>query len=100
VKEKDQLAWKWVDNVITPKSILAAFADIGAVHGRLKRYKSGRGPFYDMDKKEVEKLFQIFQNVFPEVYEKSEDILSGLQSRIDSDREYAKEILDRDKLSF
>lgn len=97
MKEKDQRAWKWVDNVINAKSILASFADIWVAKKGLKRTKFDRGPFYDMDKKELETLLQSFQNVFPEVYKKSEDIISGLQSRIDSDREYAKEVFDREK---
>jgi hypothetical protein len=97
VNEKDQLAWKWIDNVILPQYILASFADTWVVKKNLKHTRLERGPFYDMDKKELEALLQSFQNIFPEVYEKSEDILSGLQSRIDSDREYAKEIFDREK---
>ncbi len=35
-----------------------------------------QGPFYDMSTKELVALQQIFQNVFPEVYNKPEDIRS------------------------
>ncbi|MGH9953584.1 MAG: hypothetical protein ACRD5J_18340 [Nitrososphaeraceae archaeon] len=100
VEAKDQLAWKWINNVIHSNFILAKFADTYVVGKRLKRNRfedSPRGPFYDMDKNELQSLQQSFQNVFPEVYEKSEDILSRLQNRIDSDRQYAKEIFDREK---
>jgi len=38
-----------------------------------------------------------FQDVFPEVYQKSEEILSGLQNRIDSVRRHVHERFDEDR---
>jgi len=98
VNAKDALARKWIDNVINPGLILARFADIPEVEQRLKRNNSKERPysFYDMDSKDVGNLMQSFQKVFPEVYRRSEGILSGLQSKIDSYRKHAKETSERD----
>jgi hypothetical protein len=95
---KDKVAWKWIDNVIHPSVILARFADIPEIERRLKRISTNQRPysFYDMDSKEVESLMLSFQDVFPEVYQKSEEILSGLQNRIDSERRHVKERFDRE----
>jgi hypothetical protein len=95
---KDKVAWKWIENVIQPNVILARFADIPEIERRLKRNSTNQRPysFYDMDSKEVESLMLSFQDVFPEVYQKSEEILSGLQNRIDSERRHVKERFDRE----
>lgn len=94
---KDSLAWKWIDNVIHPSLILKAFREISSVSKGLKRNKSEgipQGPFNDMDSEHLQTLLQSFKDVFPEVHEKSEEILSGLQSRIDSERRHANERFD------
>lgn len=97
---KDWRAWRWIDNAMNTQLMLKAFANADPVGKRLRRNTSDdrpQGPLYDMNPNELQTLLQSFQSVFPEVYKKSEDILSGLQSRIDSDRRYVKEILERDK---
>lgn len=95
---KDKLAWKWIDNVINPGLILKAFACIPEIERRLKRNSTNERPysFYDMDSTDVGCLMQSFQSVFPDVYRKSEGILSGLQRRIDSYRKHSKEMSERD----
>jgi len=58
---------------------LKTFAHIVLFDKGLKRNKfkdMPQGPFYDMSTKELVALQQIFQNVFPEVYNKPEDIRS------------------------
>lgn len=95
---KDMHAWRWIDSALNSHLMLAKFKDISPVGNRLKRNRFNdipQGPFYDMNARELETLFQSFQDVFPEVYRKSENILSGLQSRINSDRKYMKVESDR-----
>jgi hypothetical protein len=98
--DKDQLAWKWVDSVITPNRILKAFADTNVIGKRLNRNKNDsltKWSFYEMDKEDLHELELEFKNVFPEVYVQLEDIMSKLPSKIDLTREYAKQILRREK---
>jgi hypothetical protein len=91
---KDMRAWRWLESAMNPQLTLRTFAKISPVGKGLKRNKFDdipQGPFYDMDSNELQTLLQSFHDVFPEVYEKYEEILSGLQNRIDSDRRYMKE---------
>lgn len=96
---KDKVAWKWIENVIHPNVILKRFADIPEIERRLKRNSTSVRPysFYDMEPEEVSSLMKSFQDVFPKVYQKSETILSGLQTRIDSIRRHVHERYDEDR---
>jgi hypothetical protein len=90
---KDILAWKWVDNVIKPDLILKAFAELEPVGRMLKRNKNDeqpKGPFYEVDKKDdLEQIARSFQGIFPEVYERLEDIIKDIPGEVEWIRNYA-----------
>jgi hypothetical protein len=100
---KDIMAWKWVDNVIKPDLTLNAFAKLDPVGNILKRNKNvdqPRGPLYEVDEKgDLKQLERSFENVFPDVYDRLENIIESIPGEVDLIRNHAIEHTSSRKLS-
>lgn len=89
----DENVWSWIQKAITLQSLLNAFTRIEPVASRLNSNINNNikeTEEYEMDPDYLRSLEKAYENVFPEVYRRLENITEFLPHQIESREKWLK----------